>query len=168
MKPLQNHFVLAKLATSSIRVKKLFTNGLPPGGGGGGGGTSLSKFKNTPKALISGQKAPLSFKKCRLLQVKNTPTFIKTLTLNGSPVTSGVTRRQSCIYFVDCKGISIPHTSYLGTKKYPSFTKSRACEGFKKDPSFREICNAGAALLCTWVPSPVVCHDKTWGRNLRL
>ena len=27
-----------------------------------------------------------------------------------------------------------PHTSYLGTKKYPSFTKSRTCGGLKKRP----------------------------------
>ena len=27
-----------------------------------------------------------------------------------------------------------PHTSYLGTKKYPSFTKSRICGGLKKRP----------------------------------
>ena len=47
----------------------------------------------------------------------------------GSPVTSGVTRRQSCVYFVDCKGISSTHTLYLGTKKYRSFTKSRTCGG---------------------------------------
>ena len=48
----------------------LATIGMHPGGGGGGGGAlrylggyirSLSKLKNTPKALISGQKAPLSF-----------------------------------------------------------------------------------------------------------
>ena len=66
----------------------------------------------------------------------------------GSPVTSGVTQRQSRVYFVDCKGIFAPHTSYLGTKKYPSFTESRTCGGL------REIHNAGVAHLCTWVPSP--------------
>ena len=63
-----HHFVLAKLATSSIRVKlisKHLVNSEIPGGGGGGGGAfrgrirSLSKFKNTPKALISGQKSTL-------------------------------------------------------------------------------------------------------------
>ena len=53
----------------------------------------------------------------------------------GSPVTSGVTRRQSRVCFVDCKGIFTPHTSYLGTKKYHSFTKSRTCGGLKKTPS---------------------------------
>ena len=61
-----------------------------PGGGGGGGGTwvfrvlirSLSKFKNTPKALISGQKCTLILKKRWLFPVKNTPSFIKTQTLD--------------------------------------------------------------------------------------
>ena len=63
------------------------------GGGVGGGGytRSLSKFKNTPKALISGYK------------------------------------------------------------KVPSFTKSRTCGSLKEDLElfFREICNVGAAPLCT-------------------
>ena len=36
---------------------------------------------------------------------------------------------------MDCKGNFTPHTSYLGTKKYPSFTKSRTCGGLKKTPS---------------------------------
>ena len=78
----------------------------------------------------------------------------------GSSVTSGVTRRQSRVYFMDCKGTFTPHTSYLGTKKYPSFTKSRTCGGLKKDPFFREIHNAGAAPLCTWVPPPKGCHKQ--------
>ena len=51
----------------------------------------------------------------------------------GSLVTSVVT--QSRVHFVDCKGIFTPHTSYLGTKKYHSFTKSRTCGGLKKTPS---------------------------------
>ena len=55
---------------------------------------------------------------------------------------------------MDCKGIFTPHTSYLGTKKYPSFTKLRTCGGLKKDPFFREIHKAGVAPLCTWVPPP--------------
>ena len=58
--------------------------------GGGGGGTlilsgcigSLSKFKNTPKALISGQKSTLIFKKLIFSSNKNNPTFIKTLILD--------------------------------------------------------------------------------------
>ena len=47
----------------------MYAIGLPGGGGGGGGGRalgylggcirSLSKLKNTPKALISGQKSTL-------------------------------------------------------------------------------------------------------------
>ena len=61
------------LGTFIIDVSDLL-NMYPGGGGGGGGGgwggggalgylggciRSLSKLKNTPKALISGQKAPL-------------------------------------------------------------------------------------------------------------
>ena len=60
-------------------------------------------------------------------------------------VTSGVTRRQSRIYFVDCKGTFTPHTSYLVTKIYPFYTKSRAFRGLKKDPFFHEIRKAGTA-----------------------
>ena len=37
------------------------------------------------------------------------------------------------------------YTSYLGTKKDPSFTKSRTCRGLKKGPILREIRNTGAA-----------------------
>ena len=36
-----------------------------------------------------------------------------------------------------------------GYKKGLFFYKSRTCGGLKKDPLFREICNAGAAPLCT-------------------
>ena len=56
--------VAAADSTSTVRKKySVLINS--PGGGGGGGGSprylggcirSLSKFKNTPKALISGQK----------------------------------------------------------------------------------------------------------------
>ena len=52
-----------------------------------------------------------------------------------------------------------PHTSYLGTKKYPSFTK---------DPVYREIRNAGAAPLCTfllWTMDRFVCTFMTIYRS---
>ena len=101
-------------------------------GPGGGGGAlkylgwyirSLSKFKNTSKALISGPKSALILKKRCPFPVKNTTSFIKTLTLDeqhqmhksgsillnyrlGSPVPSRVTRRQSRKYFV--RGLSPP------------------------------------------------------------
>ena len=43
--------------------------------------------------------------------------FIFLCLLSGSrlvsPFTSGVTRRQSCGYFIYCNGIFTPHTSYL-------------------------------------------------------
>ena len=58
---------------------------------------------------------------------------------------SGVTRRQSRIYFVDCYGIFTPHTSYLVIKKYPFYTKSWTFRGLKNDPFFRKIRKAGAA-----------------------
>ena len=154
------------------RYWKSFTQ-VPGGGGGGGGGgciRSLSKLKNTPKALISGQKSTLILIKKRwLFPVNKHPFFYQNTGIGwagtristldfiilylfsgskpGSPVTSGVTRCQSRIYFVDCKGIFTPHTSYLGSKKYPSFTKSRTCGGLKKDPFFREIRNAGKLYL---------------------
>ena len=131
------------------------------GGGGGGGGLgasvfrgyirSLSKFKNTPKALISAPKSTLNLNKRLLFPVKKHPflyqntdivwTATRILTFDviilclfsgrssgirlGSPVTSGVTLRQSRVYFVDCKGIFTP-TYYV-------------C-----DPFSREIRNAGA------------------------
>ena len=143
----------------------------PPREGGGGalryiGGyiRSLSKFRNTPKALILGQKSTLIFKKRWPFPVKRHPFFYQNtdigwtgtriLTVDvillclfsgsrlGSPVTSGAPRRQSRVYFVDCKGNFKPHTLYQGTKKYPSFTKSQTCGGLKKDPFFREIRNA--------------------------
>ena len=51
---------------------------------------------------------------------------------------------------MDCKGIFIPphHTSYLGTKKYPTFTNREHVEVLK-NRFFREIRNAGAASLCS-------------------
>ena len=70
----------------------------------------------------------------------------------GSPVTSGVTRRQGRVYFVDCKGISTP---ILRTWVQKSTLLLQICghaEVLKKDPFLREIRNAGAAPLCTWVP----------------
>ena len=62
--------VLQQYSPPDIRGVPAF----PGGGGGGGGGwgslrylgvciRSLSKFKNTPKALIPGQKSTLIFKK---------------------------------------------------------------------------------------------------------
>ena len=62
----------------------------------------------------------------------------------GSPVTLGVTRRQSRVYFMDCKGILTPILRTWVQKKYPSFTKLRTCGGLKKGPFFREIRNTGA------------------------
>ena len=67
-----------------------------PGGGGGGGGGGghvgiyggtltlvIKVLKNTPKALISGQKSILILKKnADFFQYKNTPSFIKTMTLD--------------------------------------------------------------------------------------
>ena len=95
---------------------------------------SLSILKNTPKALISRpKKHPYLKKKRWLFPVKkhsfyqNTDigwTGTRILTFDviirclfsgsssgsrlGSPVTSGVSRRQSHLYLVDCKGMFIP------------------------------------------------------------
>ena len=58
--------------------------GIYRGGGGGGGGAlgylggcirSLSKFKNTPKALISGQKSTLILIKSRFFPLNKHPFF---------------------------------------------------------------------------------------------
>ena len=46
--------------------------------------------------------------------------------------------------FRGLQGYFDPHTSHLGTKKYPPFTKSRTCGDLKKYPFFREIRKAGA------------------------
>ena len=43
------------------------------------------------------------------------------------------------VYISWIVGIFTPHTSYLGTKKYPSFTKWRTCGGLKKDPSAKYV-----------------------------
>ena len=108
-----------------------------PGGGAprylGGYIRSLSKISNTPNALISCQKSTLI--------KKNTPSLIKTLTLDErehafdaiilclfsgsrleSPVTSGVTRRQSRIYSWIVRGFSPPYF-VPGYKKVPFFYK---------------------------------------------
>ena len=120
----------------------------------------LSKLKNTPKALISGQKSTLILKKTLTFSSKEHPFYCIKHWKNGntnltfdviilclfsgsrlrSPVSSGVNR----VNLVDCKGISNPHTSYLGTKEYPSFTKSHTCGGLKKDPFIHEIRNLSA------------------------
>ena len=140
----------------------------PRSGGGGGalrylGGCirSLSKFKNTRKALISGQKSTgIGKTGTRILTLDFVILCLFGGSRLGSPcpgahVTSGVTRRQSRVHIVDCKGIFTPHTSYLGTKKkYPSFTKSWTCGGLKKDPFFRGILNASAAPLYLSPPPP--------------
>ena len=42
----------------------------------------------------------------------------------------------------------------MGTKKYPSFTKSQTCGSLKKDPFLCEIRNVGAAPLYSSVPPP--------------
>ena len=59
----------------------------------------------------------------------------------GSPVTSGVTRRQSHVYFVDCKGILNPILRTLVQKSTLLLQNRRHAEVLKKDPFFREICN---------------------------
>ena len=73
-----------------------------------------------------------------------------------SPVTSKVSRRQSHGYFVDCKGIFIPpppHTSYLGSKKYPSFTNRVHAEFLKKTPSSVKYCIKGNVNVCLIFPN---------------
>ena len=72
----------------------------------------------------------------------------------GSPVTLGVTRRQSRVYFVDCKGILTP---ILGTwvQKRTLLLQNRGhAEVLKKTPFFREIRNAGAAPSVPECPPP--------------
>ena len=132
------------------------------GGGGGGGGGLHTLVIKILKTQISGQKSTLIFKKRRLFPVKKHPFFYQNsdigwmgtriLTLYftilylfrgsssgsrlGSPVTSGVTRRQSRGYFVDFYGIftsgESPPYFVPGYKKVPIFYKSRTCGGLKK------------------------------------
>ena len=86
----------------------------------------------------------------------------------GSPVTSGVTRRQSRVNFVDCKGIFTPppppNTSYLGTKKYPSFTKSRTWGGLKNTPSSAKSIFLSTNLSCihTYIHIYIQTHIHTY------
>ena len=63
----------------------------------------------------------------------------------GSPVTSGVTLRQSCGYFVDCKGILTPILRTWVHKSTLLLQNRGHAEVLKKDPFFREIRNEGAA-----------------------
>ena len=72
----------------------------------------------------------------------------------GSPVTSGVTRRQSRVYFVDFKRILTPILRTWVQKSTLLLQNRGHAEVLKKDPFFREIRNAGATPLCTWVPPP--------------
>ena len=135
---------------------------------------SLSKFKNTPKALISSQKSTLILIKRWFFPLNKHPFFwqntdigwtgARILTFDfiilclfsgsklGSPVTSAVTRRQSRVYFVDCKGILTPILRTWVQKSTLLLQNRGHAEVLKKDPFFREIRNAGATPLCTWVP----------------
>ena len=118
---------------------------------------SLSKFENTTRALISGKKMHPYFQKTLTFYSKKHPFFYQNTDIGrtgtpistldfiilclfngsrlGSLVISRVTRRQSRGYFVDGKGMFTPHTSYLGTKKYPSFTNRGHAEVLKKTHS---------------------------------
>ena len=62
----------------------------------------------------------------------------------GSPVTSAVTRHQSRVYFVDCKGILTPILRTWVQKSTLLLQNRGHAEVLKKDPFFREIRNAGA------------------------
>ena len=145
---------------------------------------SLSKLKNTPKALISGQKSTLILIKRWFFPLNKHPfvyqntdigwTGTRILTsdviilclFSGSKwrqqtrkpwVTSGVTRRQSRVYFVDCKGILTPILRTWVQKSTLLLQNRGHAEVLKKDPFFREIRNEGAPPpppLCTWVPPP--------------
>ena len=110
-----------------------------PRGGGGGGGEggvgvtllfrggggcihSLSKFENTTKALISGQKSTLIFKKRRLFPVRISPSFIRTLTLderehfrfyNPLPVKRQRTRKLLISFPITCPSLILAHTLSL-------------------------------------------------------
>ena len=56
----------------------------------------------------------------------------------GSPVTSGVTRRQSRIYFVECKGILTPILRTWVQKSTLLLQNRGHAEVLKKDPFFRK------------------------------
>ena len=65
------------------------------------------------------------------------------------PGTSGVTWRQSRVYFVNCKGILTPILRTWVQKSTILLQNRGHAEVLKKDPFFREIRNAGADPLCT-------------------
>ena len=84
----------------------------------------------------------------------------------GSPVTSGVTRRQSRVYFVDCKGILTPIPRTWVQKSSLLLQNRGHAEVLKKDPFFREIRNAGTgptAPECPPPPSPRERHRLALG-----
>ena len=83
----------------------------------------------------------------------------------GSPVTSGVTLHQIRVYFVACKGILTPILRTWVQKSTLLLQNRGHAEVLKKDPFFREIRNAGAAPLCTWVPLPG--HGSTCANRFR-
>ena len=62
----------------------------------------------------------------------------------GSPVTSGVTRRHSRVYFVDCEGIFTPILRTCVRKSTLLLQNRGHAEVLKKDPFFREIRNKGS------------------------
>ena len=140
------------------------------GGGGVFRGVHTLVIKIPLKHWFQVKKATLFFKKRWLLPVNKHPFFYQSTDIgwtgtriltfdviilclfSGSRLGSPVTRRQSRVYFVHCKAFFTPHTSFLGTKKYPSFTKSPTCGGLKKK-FIREIRSAGAAPSVPQCPS---------------
>ena len=133
---------------------------------------SLSKFKNTPKALISGQKSTLILIKRWPFPLNRYPFFYQNtdigwtgtriLTLDfiilclfsgskwrqqtrkPSHFGSGVTRCQSRVYFMDCKGILTPILRTWVQKSTLLLQNRGHAEVLKRYPFFREIRNAGA------------------------
>ena len=74
--------------------------------------------------------------------------YVEPWAANSEAQILGVTRRQSHVCFVDCKGIL---TLILRTwvQKCTLLLQNRGhAEVLKKDP-YCKICNAGAAPLCT-------------------
>ena len=120
----------------------------------------LSKLKNTPKALISGQKKhPYFNKNAEFFHEKKnffyqntdigrkrthilTSDFIILCEFSVSkwrqqtrkPSHFGSHSASEPRVFRGLQGDFDPHTSYLGTRKYHSFTKSRTCGDLEKRP----------------------------------
>ena len=130
----QNHFII----NLGFMVLLMVSGG--GGGTEGGAYTRYQNFKIPHKHWFHGLKSTLILIKTLTLSSKKTPLllskhwhwmnrntyfnlrFYNPLRQLLSPVTLGVTRRQSRVYFVDCKGIFTPPPYFVPGYKKVSFS----------------------------------------------